>query len=101
MTHRIRFTLVAVLLLGVGSLVLGGFGAVKSTPRGHSPYLSAMSDLAVPPAAAKPCNQMVCIWIDRPGGQHDHWGCTDSGGGTHCLVQDGGSTCRDIIPCPQ
>lgn len=99
MKHRVRFTLVAVVLLGVGTLVLGGLGAIESTRRGHSPYLSAMSDLAVPPAAAAFCNYKVCIYIDRHGKGHDHWDCTNSGAPTVCLLQNDNQGCTNIEPC--
>lgn len=99
MSNLIRLTLLATLVLGVGMLALGSFGASPPAPKGHSPYLSALSDLSVPPAEAVPCNNKLCEFIDNPGHHNDHWECTTEEILTHCLIQ--GSNCTQITPCPQ
>jgi len=98
MTRLLRLTLLAVFVLGVGSLVIGGFGA-KQLPTHHSPYASALSDLSVRPAEAIPCSQTACIFIDRPGTQHDHWECTPQDI-SHCWLAADRSTCTTMYPCP-
>jgi hypothetical protein len=101
MTRFIGLTMLALLVLGIGSLFLGSLGAISPADRSNSPYLSALSDASVKPAEAIPCNQLTCVYYDRPGSQHDHWQCDDlQQFGTHCTVTGGGSGCDQLTPCP-
>jgi len=103
MIRLVRLTLLAMVVIGVGTLVLGSFSAQKPAPTGGSPYLSALSDLSVKPAEAVPCNHMECFFVDRGGTHHDEWTCIESPG-LHCAIPGngmppGGLECTNLI-CP-
>lgn len=99
MTRVLRLTVLATFLLGVGSLVIGSFGAKAPVKGEHSPYLSSLSDLSVRPAEAQPCNDKLCEFIDRPGTQHDEWVCTGGFEATHCFPPTP-TSCNDYEICP-
>ena len=101
MARFIRLTLLAFVMIGVGSLVVGGLGAVTPVSGTHSPYVSAISDVSVKPAEAVVCNQLTCFYHDNPGHKNDGFQCDDfQEFGTHCLLVNGGESCNQITPCP-
>ncbi|HEX7077864.1 MAG TPA: hypothetical protein VF363_05550 [Candidatus Eisenbacteria bacterium] len=63
----IRLTILFVILFAAVTLILGGVAPIRSGSHGNSPYLSSLSDAAVPSAEAIPCNLKYC---SNPG-QHN------------------------------
>ena len=89
-----RSVVLALMLMTVAMLVVG---ALAPQPRsgGQTPYLSTLSDLAVRPAQAVPCNNEVCA------AAHGHrFQCIGSDVGSHCLLSTDERSCQTILPCP-
>lgn len=88
MSRSIRFTLRVTALLAALTAVRV---VTAVAPPGHSPYLSALSDLTTQTALASPtCNEKTCAKEPGRGPQ-----CVKSGPGVTCLVKSGcfSSTC--------
>jgi hypothetical protein len=90
----IRLTLILLAVFVVSALVLGAMVPTSTTRPSASPYLSALSDLAVKPALAVTCNT-TCV--KSQGTYH----CVNTGEitGTACHLLDSGRQCEYLV-CP-
>ncbi|HET9328435.1 MAG TPA: hypothetical protein VFQ05_16835 [Candidatus Eisenbacteria bacterium] len=96
MKRSIRLTLGALLLLTLGTLVLGTLR--PSVPGSQTPYLSKLSDVAVKPAYAVPCNRSVCVPA-----QGNHYKCEYTGSNVHCILSSDRRDCTTLtnLVCEQ
>ena len=89
MKRSIRLTLGALLLLSLGTLVLGTLR--PSVPGSQTPYLSKLSDVAVKPAYAQKCNHEVCVPA-----QGNRYRCEFTGSNVHCLLASDRRSCTTL-----
>ena len=90
----IRLTLVIGLILAVSSLVLGAL--VPPGPKtANSPYLSALSDMAVKSAEAVPC--YTYCFRQNP---NKPWQCVDCFPCNTVCFKHGDNLCDNISPPP-
>lgn len=57
MVRRVQLTLAILFVIAIASIM---FGTVTPVDQNATPYVSALSDMAVGTAEAVPCNQKVC-----------------------------------------
>jgi hypothetical protein len=90
----IRLTLIIAFVFTIAMLILGALVPPPGSPRANSPYLSALSDMAVQSAEAVPC--YTYCFRAHP---HDPWQCADCFPcNTACLKS--GDTCTNWTPPP-
>lgn len=84
----IRRTLILMLIFAVAGLVLGAIAPIQATHPSTSPYVSALSDLAVKPAYAIACNTLCDHsqgqWFCIPDPEVRELACSPSSDRKHC-----------------